>query len=315
VATTLTESDVIKMISSLSNWGRWGKDDELGTINLITPEKRKRAAALVRDGVPVSCARPIATNAVSADTTFQPLRFMVDSGEGRDHDSPARLLERRGASEFIGMVFHGYTITHVDTPAHYFWQGKIYNGRSANLITSREGAQVESVDLLCDGVVSRGVLLDVAALKGRWLGSGEGVMPEDLEAAERAQQVRVEAGDILLIRTGYYARRLADGPRHPLKDGSPAAHVACMPWLRERDVAMLGTDTHNDVSPATHPGLGNVVHIVGLVGMGLWLIDNANLEDLAQACVARRRWEFMLTIAPLRLQGVTGSPVNPIALF
>jgi len=315
VATTLTESDVIKMISSLSNWGRWGKDDELGTINLITPEKRKRAAALVRDGMPVSCARAIATNAIGADTTFQPLRFMVDSGEGRDHDSPERILTRRGASEFIGMVFHGYTITHVDTPAHYFWQGKIYNGRSCNLITSREGAQVESVDLLRDGVVSRGVLLDVAALKGRWLGSGEGVMPEDLEAAEKAQNVRVEPGDILLIRTGYYARRLAEGPGHPLKDGSPAAHVACMPWFRERDIAMLGTDTHNDVSPATHPGLGNVVHIVALVSMGLWLIDNANLEDLAQACAARRRWEFMLTIAPLRLQGVTGSPVNPIALF
>jgi len=315
VTTTLTESDVVKMIASLSNWGRWGKDDELGTINLITPEKRKRAAALVRDGVPVSCARPIATNAIDADTTFQPLRFMVDSGEGRDHDSPERILTRRGASEFIGMVFHGYTITHVDTPAHYFWQGKIYNGRSCNLITSREGAQVESVDLLRDGVVSRGVLLDVAALKGRWLGSGEGVMPEDLEAAEKAQNVRVEPGDILLIRTGYYARRLAEGPGHPLKDGSPAAHVACMPWFRERDIAMLGTDTHNDVSPATHPGLGNVVHIVALVSMGLWLIDNANLEDLAQACAARRRWEFMLTIAPLRLQGVTGSPVNPIALF
>ena len=315
MTTTLTESDVVKMIASLSNWGRWGKDDELGTINLITPEKRKRAAALVRDGVPVSCARPIATNAIGADTTFQPLRFMVDSGEGRDHDSPARLLERRGASEFIGMVFHGYTITHVDTPAHYFWQGKIYNGRSCNLITAREGAQVESVDLLRDGVVSRGVLLDVAALKGRWLGSGEGVMPEDLEAAEKAQNVRVEPGDILLIRTGYYARRLAEGPGHPLKDGSPAAHVACMPWFRERDIAMLGTDTHNDVSPATHPGLGNVVHIVALVGMGLWLIDNANLEELAKACAVRRRWEFMLTIAPLRLQGVTGSPVNPIALF
>ena len=315
MTTTLTESDVVKMIASLSNWGRWGKDDELGTINLITPEKRKRAAALVRDGVPVSCARPIATNAIGADTTFQPLRFMVDSGEGRDHDSPERILTRRGASEFIGMVFHGYTITHVDTPAHYFWQGKIYNGRSCNLITSREGAQVESVDLLRDGVVSRGVLLDVAALKGRWLGSGEGVMPEDLEAAEKAQNVRVEPGDILLIRTGYYARRLAEVPGHPLKDGSPAAHVVCMPWFRERDIAMLGTDTHNDVSPATHPGLGNVVHIVALVSMGLWLIDNANLEDLAQACAARRRWEFMLTIAPLRLQGVTGSPVNPIALF
>src|SRR5713226_3341037 len=150
MATTLGDDDVVKMLSSLSNWGRWGK--------------------------------------------------------GRDHDSRERLLARRGASEFIGMVFHGYTITHVDTPAHYFWQGKIYNGRSCNLITSREGAQVESVDLLRDGVVSRGVLLDVAALKGRWLEAGEGVMPEDLEATEKAQKVRVEPGDILLIRTGYYAR-------------------------------------------------------------------------------------------------------------
>src|SRR5205809_7937485 len=106
------------MISSLSNWGRWGKDDELGTINLITPEKRKRAAALVRDGVPVSCARPIATNAVSADTTFQPLRFMVDSGEGRDHASPAPLLARGGASGFTGLGLLDYTIPPVSAPAH-----------------------------------------------------------------------------------------------------------------------------------------------------------------------------------------------------
>jgi len=117
-----------------------------------------------------------------------------------------------------------------------------------------------------------------------------------------------------LIRTGYYARRRRE-PRNPGKDGSPAAHVASMPWFRARDIAMLGTDTHNDVSPLSHPGLGNVVHIVGLVGMGLWLIDNGNLEELAQACAARRRWEFLFTVAPLRLQHTTGSPVNPIALF
>lgn len=310
-----SERDVIAMIDKLSNWGRWGADDQLGTINFITPAARRRAAALVSDGVSVSCARPIPTNEISADTTFQPLRFMVDSGEGRDHDAPERVLTRRGAAEFIGMVFHGYTITHVDTPAHYFWRGQIYNGRSCNLVTSREGAQVESVDLLKDGVVSRGVLLDIAALKGRWLASGEGVMPEDLDAAEKAAGVRVEPGDILLLRTGYYARRLAEGPRHPLKDGSPAAHVACMPWFHARGIAMLGTDTHNDLSPAPYPGLGNAVHIVGLVAMGLWLIDNGNLEDLARACASRRRWEFMLTIAPLRLLGVTGSPANPIALF
>jgi kynurenine formamidase len=309
-----TEQDVIKMMDSLSNWGRWGRDDQLGTLNLITPEHRVRAARLVRDGVSVTCARPIG-NEITADTTFQPLRFMVDSGEGRDTATPERLLERRGASEFIGMVFHGYTITHVDTPAHYFWQGRLYNGRDCNLVTSREGAQVESVELLHDGVVSRGVLLDVAALRGRWLESGEGVLPEDLEAAETAAGLRVEPGDILLVRTGYYARRRAEGPRHPLKAGSPALHVACAPWLRERGVAMLGTDTHNDVTPPPYPRIGNALHVVALVAMGLWLIDNGNLEELAEACAARRRWEFMLAMAPLRLQGATGSPVNPIAVF
>jgi kynurenine formamidase len=309
-----TEGDVLAMLDRLSNWGRWGADDQLGTLNLITPALRARAAALVKDGVPVSCARPISTE-ITADTTVQPLRFMVDSGEGRDTAPRSRQLERRGAAEFIGMVFHGYSITHVDTPAHYFWDGKLYNGRSCNLVTSREGAQVESVDVIRDGVVSRGVLLDVAAVRGRWLATGEGVMPEDLAAAERAAGISVGEGDILLVRTGYYARRRAEGPRNPSKDGSPALHVACMPWLRERGVAMLGTDTHNDMSPQPYPGIGNAVHVVGLVAMGLWLIDNANLEELAQACAARRRWEFMLTVAPLVLLHTTGSPVNPIALF
>ncbi len=314
MADRLADRDVVAMMTSLSNWGRWGADDQLGTLNLITPAHRRQAVSLVREGVSVSCSRPISTE-ITADTSFQPLRFMVDSGEGRDTASPERQLERRGASEFIGMVFHGYTVTHVDTPAHYFWRGQLYNGRSCNLVTSREGAQVESVDLLRDGVISRGVLLDVAAHRGRWLASGEGVMPEDLDGAERAAGVRVGEGDILLIRTGYYARRRAEGPRHPLKDGSPAAHVACMPWFRERGIAMLGTDTHNDIAPFTHPSIGNAVHVVGLVAMGLWLIDNGNLEELAQACAARRRWEFMLTIAPLVLLKTTGSPVNPIALF
>jgi len=316
VASTLpTETEVTGYLRSLSNWGRWGSSDQLGTINLITPAKRIAAAGLVRDGVSVTCARPIVTD-ITADTTFQPLRFMVDSGEGRDTASPERNLERRGASEFIGMVFHGYTITHVDTPAHYFWEGKLYNGRSCSLVTSREGATVESVDLLHDGVVSRGVLLDVARTRSiPWMQPGEGVMPADLEAAERAAGVRVESGDILLVRTGYYARRLAEGPVHPLRAGSPALHVACCPWLRERGVAMIGTDTHNDISPPPYPAMGNSFHVVSLVAMGLWLIDNANLEDLARACGERGRWEFLLTVAPLRLRNVTGSPVNPIAVF
>jgi len=310
-----SEAEVRGYLRSLSNWGRWGAEDELGTINLITPAKRVAAARLVRDGVSVTCARPIATD-ITADTTIPPLRFMVDSGEGRDTASPERNLERRGAAEFIGMVFHGYTITHVDTPAHYFWDGKLYNGRSCNLVTSREGATVESVEVLRDGVVSRGVLLDVARVRGvESLEGAQGVMPEDLEAAEKAHGVRVESGDILLVRTGYYGRRLARGPVNPMQAGSPALHVACCPWLRERGVAMIGTDTHNDVAPHPYPAMGNSFHVVSLVAMGLWLIDNANLEDLGRACDERRRWEFLLTVAPLRLKNVTGSPVNPIAVF
>ena len=193
MATPPTEAQVREYMRTLSNWGRWGKDDELGTINLITPAKRAAAARLVKDGVSVTCARPWSTE-ITAETTVQGMRFMVDSGEGRDHDSNERILQRRGAAEFIGMVFHGYAITHVDAPPHYFWQGQFYNGRSSNLVTSREGATVNSVEVLRDGVVSRGVLLDVARSRNvKWMGPGEGVMPEDLEAAEAAQGVRVES--------------------------------------------------------------------------------------------------------------------------
>jgi kynurenine formamidase len=299
----------------LSNWGRWGQDDELGALNFITAEKRQRAAQLVRAGETVTCARPI-TSDITADTTYQPMRFMIDSGEGRDTDSPERILQRRGASEFIGMVFHGYTITHVDSLAHYFWQGKMYNGRPAHLVTSREGAQACAIDVLHHGIVSRGVLLDIPRVRGTaWMEAGEGVMPEDLEAAEQACGVRVETGDVLLIRTGYYRRRLEQGAVNPGDKGSPGPHVACAPWFHRREIAMLGTDTHNDVSPAPYPNLGNALHIVSLVAMGMCLIDNCNLEELAQACIRHNRWEFMLTVNPLRLRNVTGSPVNPIAIF
>ena len=130
MATAPTEAQVREYMRTLSNWGRWGKDDELGTINLITGEKRAAAARLVKDGVSVTCARPWTTE-ITPETTVQGMRFMVDSGEGRDHDSNERILQRRGAAEFIGMVFHGYAITHVDAPPHYFWHGQFYNGRSS----------------------------------------------------------------------------------------------------------------------------------------------------------------------------------------
>ena len=309
-----TEAQVLGWFTDLSNWGRWGEDDQRGYLNLITPAKGKRAAALVQDGTPVSCARPIVTD-ITPDTTHQVQRHMVDSGEGRDTDPPERRLLRRGASEFIGMVFHGQTITHIDALSHYSWQGKLYNGKPASLITSREGAQTHSIEPACDGIVTRGVLLDIPKVRGvSWLPPEEPVMPRDLEEAERSEGVRVEEGDILLVRTGNYRKRFDLGPV-PGSEPMTACQVACTPWFKERGIAMLGTDTSNDVRPSHYATITSPLHTMCLVTLGLWLIDNANLEQLAEACQQRDRYEFMLTLAPLRLRNVTGSPVNPIALF
>ena len=309
-----SEAQVLEWMTSLSNWGRWGDDDELGCLNLISSEMRKRASELVEEGELVSCARPVVTD-ITPDVTYQVQRYMVDSGEGRDTDSPERALERRGAAEFIGMVFHGHTITHIDALSHYSWQGRLYNGRPASLITSREGARTHSIEPASGGIVSRGVLLDIPRLRDvRWLAPNEPVMPEDLEAAERKQGVTVQEGDILLVRTGNYRRRIDEGPR-PLTEPGTACQVACAPWLKDRGVAMLGTDTSNDVRPSHYAGITSPLHTVCLVTMGLWLIDNADLEELAEACRRHGRHEFMLAMGPLRLRYVTGSPVNPIAMF
>lgn len=309
-----TEEQVLEWMLSLSNWGRWGEDDQLGCLNMITPEKRRQAAALVTDGVTVSCSRPIVTD-ITPDITHQVQRYMVDSGEGRETDPPERRLARRGASEFIGMVFHGQTITHIDALAHYSWQGRLYNGKPARLITSREGAQTHSIEAAHEGIVTRGVLLDVTRVRSApWLAPDDPVMPEDLEAAEKLVGVRVEEGDVLLVRTGNYRKRLELGPV-PNTTPATACQVACTPWFKERGVAMLGTDTSNDVRPSQYATITSPLHTMCLVTLGLWLIDNANLEQLAQACQRRNRYEFLLAMGPLRLRNVTGCPVNPIAVF
>ena len=314
VATIPSEDQVVEWMTSLSNWGRWGDDDQLGCLNFITPAKRKEAVALVQDGITVSCSRPI-TTAITPDVTYQVQRYMVDSGEGRDTDPPERRRVRRGAAEFIGMVFHGQTITHIDALSHYSWQGKMYNGTPASVVTSREGAQSHSIELAADGIVTRGVLLDIPRVRSvNWLAPEEPVMPEDLEAAEQQAGVRVGEGDILLVRTGHYRRILEQGP---VSGAEPmtACQVACTPWFKERRIAMLSTDTSNDVRPSAYANIATPLHTVSLVALGLWLIDNANLEALAEACQQRNRYAFMLTMGPLRLRHVTGSPVNPIALF
>lgn len=309
-----TEAEVLSYFQKLSNWGKWGKDDQLGTINYVTPQKVKEAAALVKEGASVSCSRPIGRE--RAVDVMQPvLHYMDHSGE-QWVGKKSKPGEIQGSADFIGLSFHGLTITHIDSLCHVFWDGQMYNGHPAEKVTTREGATMESIDLLRDGVVTRGVLLDIARLRGiDWLEPGDAIFPAELEEAERACGVRVRSGDVLFFRTGMLRRRNQKGAIDQLTAGRPGLQAACLPWLHERQIAMLGSDVPNDVSPSGYPQLKIPVHQVGLVAMGLWLIDNLNLEELTVACQRYQRWEFMAMVSPLRIANGTGSPVNPIAVF
>ncbi len=310
-----TESEVLRYFDTCSNWGRWGPDDELGTLNLLTEDHRRRAAALVREGRSVSCSRLIPTGQAEADFPTPPLHFMTSSGD-RWVDTPTPLNELQFAGDFIGLAFHGFAVTHVDSLCHVFRDGQMYNGHSAEEVSTEGGAAIQSVDAARHGIVGRGVLLDIARLRGvEWLEPGDPVMPDELEAAERAAGVTVGPGDILLCRFGTVARRNALGPSTDVYSRRAGLHAACCPWLHERSIAALGSDTAQDCYPSGYDALRGPVHQVGIVAMGLWLIDNCDLEDLGQVCAELGRAEFLLSIGTLRIERGTGSPVNPVALF
>jgi kynurenine formamidase len=249
---------------------------------------------------------------------------MVATGEGLADEhrvlppSPIPDLDlSRSASaiEYMGMVFHGVNVTHIDALSHVFWDRKMYNGGPAELVNSMFGATTLAVTAMKGGIATRGVLVDIPALRGvDWLDPGVGVFPEDLEAAEQRQGVTIDAGDVVLLRTGYGRRKREVGPV-PTHDGQPGWHAASLPWLRERGVAMIGCDTANDVVPSGYAQVPLPIHLVGIVAMGLPLIDNCDLEELASTCEQHSRWEFLFSVAPLRLIGGTGSPINPFAMF
>lgn len=309
-----TEAEVLTYFDKLSNWNRWGPDDELGTPNLITPEKTKRALATVQEGVSVSLAREIMWDG-ALDVPSPPVHHMLESGEGWASGDKVSSRPNAAAIDYIGMVFHGVAITHVDSLAHFFWNGKTYNGKPAHLVSTSLGATVCAVTAAKQGFITRGVLVDVPLIRGiDWVERGEGVSPEDILVAEKHCGFKIEEGDILLIRTGQLHRRNVEGPVERAA-GSTACQAACLPLFHERGIAVMGSDTGNDVSPAQYEKVPQPIHQIGITAMGLWILDNANLEDLAEACRQRNRWEFMVTIGPLPLHNTTGSPVNPIAVF
>ena len=309
--TAISLAEFEAMFEAVKNWGRWGADDVRGTLNHITPDHVRRATGLVRSGRSLSMSLPINTVA-GPDNSHPAIHHMTQL-----HDWDIGSGTLRFATDFLGMDFHGDCHTHIDALCHLAYRGQMYNGHSASSVTSR-GAEVLTMTDYANGIVTRGVLLDIPRLRGvPYLEPGQAVTRAELDEAERTQGVRVQEGDALVFRTGHHRRRLEHGPwdNGYTGDGKAGLHVDAIPWMHERRIAMFMPDGDGETVPSTVKGILYPIHPLQIVAMGMAVSDSLDLEDLAAACSQEGRWEFMVVAAPLRLPRATGSPFNPIAVL
>jgi kynurenine formamidase len=293
----VTKSDIDRWMTELSNWGRWGKDDQLGTLNLITSAKRREAVALVKEGYSISLAHNVLTEkAVDNEGPF--VHTMLPANDGFHMDN-------------YSVSYHGMGQTHLDALCHASYEGRLYNGFPVEEI-SAEGCPKDSILAAKTGILTRGVLIDIASLRGvDYLEAGTPIYSEDLAAWEKQTGVKVSPGDAVFVRSGRWAMRAAKGP------GTAFAglHASCIKWLHDRGVAVLGGDADPEVIPSQVEGVSAPIHQVALVAMGLPLFDECDLEDLGKEAAKRKRWVFLFTAVPLAVPGGTGSPINPLATY
>ena len=304
-----TEADFVRAMDELSNWGRWGPDDELGAANFITRATRKAATALVTEGISVSLAHDIIQEAA------------VDGGVYLDRQ--VLRVSANGASDryqYTG-TYHGVIHSHLDSVAcHVMYEGKGYNDVPMEAIEAAGGCPQGSIHALRNGILTRGVLFDATLLPGRaapggWLDPGEAITWADLEALEEIEGVRVSDGDVILLYTGRWKRRAALGP-WPASEGVAGYQADVAYFLKERRVSFIGHDMSNDVSPHGFPqSVGLPLHRLALVALGVSIFDNLDFERLAEEARRLNRYEFLFTAAPLRIEQGMSSPINPIATF
>ena len=296
-----TDSALEALFHECSNRGRWGDDDQRGTLNLIDDAVRLRALATVRHGAVVSLALELATTASDKNTDPLVHRMLLD------HALDDAALDR------IEIAPHGFSVTHLDALGHVFWNGAAYNGRRAADILTPQGLTFGAVTAAADGIVTRGVLLDIAAVRGvPWLEPGDYVTPGDLDAAADLAETTIEPGDAVFAHVGLARREAVQGEEDPtLRAG---LHAECVRWLRRHDVAIWSGDcVERTPYPSTSVPLP--LHQIGLASMGLHLLDCPDVDALRRACERYGSYTFALMMAPLRIPGGTGSPVNPIAMF
>ena len=306
--TAVSADEFGALFREVSNWGRWGARAERGAVNYITAARIVAATQIVRNGITISLSRLLNTKP-SLDNPEPAIHRMtmlhdVDIGSG----------SVRFAKDYFGVDYHNDGHSHIDALSHVAFDERLFDGTPAGSVTAN-GADAGAIDVLRDGLVGRGVLLDVPRVRGvAWLEPGEHVFRTDLETAEQSQGVDVAKGDILLVRTGH-ARRLAELPPWNTSAAKAGLHPTTATFLAERRVAALGSDGNSDTAPSSTEGIAFPIHVLAVNAMGVPLLDYLDLEGLAQQCVEAQRWAFLFVAAPLRLPGGTGSPLNPIAIF
>jgi kynurenine formamidase len=282
-------------------------------MNLITPERVKAAASLVRSGRRVSMEIPI--NKTAGPDNPNPAIHFVTQG----HDIDIGSSGLRFGLDFLGMACHGDCHTHMDALCHISYKGLTYNGKPAEEVLTTKGATTLDVAKIGEvGVVGRGVLLDLPRFRGvKWLEPGEAVTRAELEACEQAEGVHIGEGDIFVYRTGHHRRRLELGAwdNGPDGEGKAGLHVDTIPWMHERGIAAFLPDGDGEAVPSCVEGMIYPIHPLQIVAMGMLTADSLQFEDLARACEEEGRFEFMVVGLPLRLPGGTGSPWNPMAIF
>ena len=306
-------ADFDELLERLSNWGRWGSDDELGALNYITPAKRVAASALVKRGDTFSLGVPITggEGPQGGNSRVNPMHFMTATG--CDPSPRVNLGGNTGyTDDFIGLSVQGGT--QWDALCHVFYDGEMYNGFPATEVTSR-GAARNGIDKVHAEFVTRGVLLDIAALKGvDCLDEGYPITTADLLAAEEAQGVRFGEGDVLAVRTGMMATTegFKDWSRYRVPE--PGLHFETAELLDERRVAAVASDNMMVEATAHLPGYYIPSHMLALVNLGIHIGEFWNLEELGRDCAADGVYEFMLVAQALPITGGTGSPLNPLAI-
>ena len=287
-----------RLFQQVKNWGRWGAEDQLGSINLITAAKRKQALSFAKTGQTVSLVHNPLTD--KADDNGSPFEHTMLPGFNMDR---------------YAVSYHGYSHSHMDALCHILYKEQTYNGYARAAVNTDKGCTKLGIDNLKQGLITKAVLLDIPRLKGvPYLEPGTAIYQEDVEAWEKMSGAKIQSGDVILLRTGRWARRDKVGP-WAVGRSAAGFHASIIPFIKARGVAIVGSDAASEVSPSMVEGVGLPVHTLLITALGVNILDNQDLEAVAEVAAKLKRWEFMITINPMPVTGGTGSPMNTLAIF